>query len=33
MKDDKVIYETLEYAEEEKGIGVLSLNRPKNTTR
>ena len=22
MKDDKVIYETLEYAEEEKGIGV-----------
>ncbi len=29
MKDDKVIYETLEYSEMEKGIGVLSLNRPQ----
>jgi enoyl-CoA hydratase/carnithine racemase len=29
MKDDNVIYETLEYAEEEKGVGVLSLNRPQ----
>jgi enoyl-CoA hydratase/carnithine racemase len=29
MKDDKVIYETLEYAEGEKGVGVLSLNRPQ----
>ena len=29
MKDDKVIYETLEYAEEEKGVGILSLNRPQ----
>ena len=29
MKDDKVIYETLEYTEEEKGVGILSLNRPQ----
>jgi enoyl-CoA hydratase/carnithine racemase len=29
MKDDKIIYETLEYTEGEKGIGILSLNRPR----
>ena len=29
MSENKVMYETLEYVEEEKGIGVLSLNRPQ----
>ena len=28
MKDENTVYETLEYSEQEKGIGVLSLNRP-----
>jgi enoyl-CoA hydratase/carnithine racemase len=29
MKNEKISYESLEYAEVEKGIGVLSLNRPQ----
>ncbi len=29
MNESKRMYETLEYSEEEKGIGILSLNRPQ----
>jgi enoyl-CoA hydratase/carnithine racemase len=29
MKDEEINYESLEYAETEKGVGILSLNRPQ----